>query len=174
MKCKFCGKRVRPRWTNSGCAQQPAPHNTWKCRRDFLRRQAIKKALSKSTAQVMAKAKRGLKYIIERQSCGKKWFRSRYAAELEAAGLPPNCEIAAIVLGVNLVTIKKRLLNGTDLLAPLKAASRSNRESPVRLKVLFPKLVSKIVIYNLSEKRRLKRKIAKVRAEAAELEEMEV
>jgi rRNA maturation protein Nop10 len=173
MKCPHCGVLIRSVHENLS-TKRFQPHNTWKCQRALLRRQRRLETCDESEAQVLAKAKRGLEYIIERQACGKKWFRSHHAAELEAAGLPPNCEIAAIVLGLNMVTLKKRLLNGTDLMAPLRADSRSGRGSLVPLKVLFPELVSKIIIYNRSEKRRLKRKIAKVRAEAAKLKEMKV
>lgn len=174
MKCKFCGQPLRPANGSRFHSAQFKKHNSWKCRRDFLRRNPATDHTKAAEAQVLAKAKRGVEYILERQARGKRWFRSQYAAELEAAGLPPNCEIAAIVLGINMVTLKKRLQAGTDLLAPLMPTVRSERVSPVRLKVLFPELVSKIVVYNLSEKRRLKRKIAKVRAEAADLKEMEV
>lgn len=174
MRCDFCGDQLRQKWNRKSSSYNRARFCGRKCRRAFWRRQSMTETLKDSEAQVLAKAKRGADYIIERQSRGKKWFRSIHAVELEAAGLPPNCEIAAISLGISPITLKKRLQNGTDLLAPLRTDHRNGRESLVRLKVLFPELISKIIIYNCSEKRRLKRRVAKVRAEAAKFKKMEV
>ena len=174
MKCPYCGVVMRATGERRSPSKNVQEHNAWKCRRAGQRRQRAMNTQAMAEAKVLAKAKQGLEYLVERQARGKKWFRSQHAAELEAAGLPPNCEVAAIVLGVNLATVKKRLANGIDLLKPLRADSRNGRGSSVRLRVLFPEFAEKIVIYNPSEKRRLKRKLAKVRKEAAVLDEMEV
>ena len=73
----------------------------------------------------------------------RRWTRSRYADQLEAAGLPGNFFVAASLYGISEGTLRMRLRRGTSLLMPLKRNERYGRYEDTPLSVFSEELKTK-------------------------------
>ena len=129
MKCEQCGKELKARSHES---LQPWQHGSPQrfcgatCRQISCRkRKAIKspEEIRAAEERVRARAERGFEFAMYKQEHGRKWFFSKHAAALKAAGLPGHCCLAAEMLGISESTLRKRLKHGTDLLAPLRPST---------------------------------------------------
>ena len=159
MRCRFCkGSCHMSEAVSDFCSNR--------CRMRYRRAQARVGHEAKAQTWVDSSAERGLQFVLERQACGKKWFRGRYADELEAHGLPGNVVVAAAVLGLDAITLRKRLVNGTDLLAPLKPDSRHGRRAYVPLVIPPARVLAKVRIHSTGKEIELRKIKARVKREA--------